>query len=68
LKLLPPDHVTGKYRKLANNSKKPLASSSGYEALILSPKERKANYVIMISMPPLKIDNAVSQVYILPGP
>jgi len=68
LKLLPTDHVTWKYKKLANNSKKPLASSSGYEALILSPKERKVNYVIMISMPPPKIDDAVSQVYILPGP
>jgi len=66
LKLLPTDHVTWKYEKPANNPKKPLASSSGYEALILSLKERKADYVIVISMPPPKIDDAVSRVYILP--
>jgi len=60
LQLLPTAHVTWKYEKPANNPKKPLSSAIGYEAMVMSLKERKSNHVIVVSMPPPKADDAVS--------
>ena len=60
LKLLPTVHVTWKYEKPANDPKKPLSSNAGYQAMVMSLTERKANHVIVVSMPPPKVDDAVS--------
>jgi len=60
LRLLPTAHVTWKYEKPANDPKKPLSSATGYEAMVMSLKERKSNHVIVVSMPPPKADDTVS--------
>jgi len=61
LRLLPTAQVTWKYEKPANDPKKPLLSNAGYEAMVISLTERKANHVIVVSMPPPKADDAVSR-------
>jgi hypothetical protein len=61
LRLLPTAQVTWKYEKPANDPKKPLSSNAGYEAMVISLTERKANHVIVVSMPPPKADDMVSQ-------
>ena len=60
LQLLSTAYVTWKYKKPANDPKKPLSSAIGYEAMVMSLKERKSNHVIVVSMPPPKADDAVS--------
>ena len=60
LKLLPTDHVSWKYEKPANDPKKPLTSGSGYEALTMSLKQKKPGQVILVFMPPPKIDDVVA--------
>jgi len=52
--------VTWKYEKPANDPKKPLSNNAGYEAMVISLAEWKANHVIVISMPPPKADDTVS--------
>ena len=61
LKLLPTDHVSWKYEKLANNPNKPLTTGSGYEALMMSLKQKKLGHIILIFKPPPKIDNVVAK-------
>ncbi|KAF9470295.1 hypothetical protein BDN70DRAFT_889159 [Pholiota conissans] len=58
LKLLHSENVTWKYEKPANDTKKPLSSAVGYEAMIMSLAERKVNHVIQVFMPPPKADDA----------
>lgn len=65
LNLLPVDNVSWKYEKPANDPKKPLTSTSGYEALMMSLKEKKTGHVIVVFMPPPKTDDTVSQFYSL---
>ena len=61
LRLLPTAQVMWKYEKPANDPKKPLSSNAGYEAMVISLTEQKANHVIVVSMPPPKADDAVSR-------
>ena len=61
-KLLPIDKMEWRYEKPANDAKKPLVSAEGFEAMHLSLCERKAGFVIYISIPPPRQDDAVSLV------
>ena len=49
------------YEKPANDTKKPLVSSEGFEAMHLSLCECKAGFVLYISIPPPRQDDTVSQ-------
>ena len=59
LKHLPSDLVSWKYEKPANDAKKPLTTLSGYQALVMSLKEKRAGHVIIVSMPPPKVEDVV---------
>jgi len=59
LKHLPSNLVSWKYKKPANNAKKPLTTLSGYQALVMSLKEKRAGHVIIVSMPPPKVEDMV---------
>jgi hypothetical protein len=59
LKHLPSDLVSWKYKKPANDAKKPLTSLSGFEALVISLKEKKVGHVIIVFMPPPKVEDMV---------
>jgi len=59
-KLLPADKMYWKYEKPINDAKKPLPNVNGYEAMVLSLKDHKANCVIVIFMPPPAADDVVS--------
>jgi len=60
LKLLPADKMYWKYEKPINDPKKPLPNINGYEAMVLSLKDHKANCVVTIFMPPPAVDDVVS--------
>jgi hypothetical protein len=59
-KLLPVDKMEWRYEKPANDPKKPLVSAEGFEAMNISLLERKTGFVLYISIPPPKQDDAVS--------
>jgi len=59
LKHLPSNLISWKYEKPAIDAKKPLASLSRFEALIISLKEKRAGYVIIVFMPPPKVEDVV---------
>lgn len=59
-KLLPIDKMEWRYEKPANDPKKPLVSAEGFEAMNISLLERKTGFVLYISIPPPKQDDAVS--------
>jgi len=59
-KLLPADKMYWKYEKPINDPKKPLPNVNGYEAMVLSLKDHKANCVVVIFMPPPAADDVVS--------
>lgn len=61
-KLLPIDKMEWRYEKPANDPKKPLVSAEGFEAMNISLLERKTGFVLYISIPPPKQDDAVSLV------
>jgi hypothetical protein len=63
LKLLPADKMYWKYEKPINDPKKPLPNINGYEAMVLSLKDHKANCVVTIFMPPPAVDDVVSNFY-----
>lgn len=60
LALLPSSQVTWKYEKPANDPKKPLSNTQGYEDMVISLSERKAGHVIQVFMPPPKANDVVS--------
>jgi hypothetical protein len=49
-----------RYEKPANDPKKPLVSAEGFKAMNISLLERKTGFVLYISIPPPKQDDAVS--------
>jgi hypothetical protein len=59
-KLLPTKDISWKYEKPANDPKKPLLNAAGFEAMLMSLKERRGNHVIVIFMPLPKADDTVS--------
>jgi hypothetical protein len=61
LKLLPADKMYWKYEKPINDPKKPLPNINGYEAMVLSLKDHKANCIVTIFMPPPAVDDVVSK-------
>jgi len=61
LKLLPAAKMYWKYEKPINDPKKPLPNINGYEAMVMSLKDHKANCVVTIFMPPPAIDDVVSK-------
>ena len=61
-KLLPIDKMEWRYEKPANDAKKSLVSAEGFEAMQLSLREHRAGFVLYISIPPPKQDEAVSLV------
>jgi len=61
-KLLPIDKMECGYEKPANDPKKPLVTVEGFEAMTISLLERKTGFVLYISIPPPKQDDAVSRI------
>jgi hypothetical protein len=59
-KLLPTKDISWKYEKPANDPKKPLLNTAGFEAMLMSLKQRRGNRVIVVFMPPPKADDTVS--------
>jgi hypothetical protein len=59
LKLLPIMQMHWRYEKPANDSKKPLSSAAGFEALKDSLSDRKKDFVIFIIIPPPGKDDEV---------
>jgi hypothetical protein len=59
-KLLPVDKMEWRYEKPANDLKKPLVSVEGFEAMNISLLECKTGFVLYISIPLPKQDDAVS--------
>lgn len=59
LKLLPIMQMYWRYEKPANDSKKPLSSAAGFEALKDSLLDRKKDFVIFIMIPPPAKDDEV---------
>jgi len=60
-RLLPADKMYWKYEKPMNDPKKPLPNINGYEAMLLSLKDHKANCVVTIFIPPPTADDVVSE-------
>lgn len=63
LKLLPADKMYWKYEKPMNDPKKPLPNINGYEAMLLSLKDHRANCVVTIFIPPPAADDVVSEIH-----
>jgi hypothetical protein len=64
LKLLPITQMHWRYEKPANDSKKPLSSAAGYEALKDSLLDRKKDFVLFIMIPPPAKDDEVIYLFV----